>query len=140
MSSVDFDKERPSCFMNLHWLVLHCLPKSQYCLSLPSTLDVVVFPTSTRAEIVGAFVCKVTFKHPPQPQTLYPKFRNPRTTFEPPPCPAEYCTVWGFRGVPNFFGWWISKYFRELGANAKYQNPGGKVTQGERKKEREKRC
>ena len=68
-------------------------------------LDVSLSPQWHERKFVGATVCKVTFKHlPPTPKNLYPKFRNPRTTFENPPLCAKYNIVKG-RSPKFVFGW-----------------------------------
>ena len=82
----------------------------------------------------------------PTPQKSYPKFRNPRTTFENTPLrPPKYSIVRGVGGVPDFFEGLESSYFCYLGAHAKFQNPmttsSGRISNEpeERKKERERR-
>ena len=69
------------------------------------TLDRSLVPPSAWAEI---FRCTCLQSHlqtsPPTPQKSYPKFRNPRTTFENTPfCAPKYSIVRGIEGGP-----WIS--------------------------------
>ena len=55
---------------------------------------------------------------PPTPQKSYPKFRNPRTTFENNPlCPPKYSIVRGVGGSPNFVRVWNPHIFLRGSSN-----------------------
>ena len=71
------------------------------------TLDRSLVPPSTEAEIFRRTCLQSQLQtSPPTPQKSYPKFRNPRTTFENAPlCPHNYSIVLGVGGSPIFF--WI---------------------------------
>ena len=64
-------------------------------------------PHHHQRNLLSACVCRVTFKHLLQFKKWYPKFWNPRTTFEIPTlCRAKYSIVRGEEGVPeSCFEW-----------------------------------
>jgi hypothetical protein len=94
-------------------------------------------PQSAQRKFSGARVCRVSFKHIPQP-LISPKFGNLRTTFQITPLSAQICHS---TGVPKFLLWLESSYVCYLGAHAKIQNPttipsGRMSNEQERKRER----
>ena len=63
-------------------------PRFRFCACLTPAR-----PPSTLVEFFRACVWKLTFKKsPPTPQESYPKFWNPRTTFEMPKLSSEFCS------------------------------------------------
>ena len=97
-------------------------------------IDRSLFPLSAWAVILWCTCIQSQLQtSPPTPQKSYPKFRNPRTTFEISKvihfchsnknlCPPNYSIVWGVGGIP-FFVLLESFYFSDLGAHAKIWNP-----------------
>jgi hypothetical protein len=88
------------------------------------TLDRSLVPPSHGRKYSGACVCRVTFKHLPQPlQSHIFSFGTLGQLFKIPPSSAQKLHSAGGRGGPrNFFGVGIL-ILCYLGAHAKLQNP-----------------
>ena len=89
-------------------------------LTVCARLTVRVSPHQHEWKFFAAHVCRVTFKHLPQPLRSY--IRSFRTLGQLLKTPPFQLIVRGERGVPNFFWGLESCYFCELGAHATFRN------------------